>query len=327
MTIARNADGRLEQFAVNTNLPTSQSNVFHRWQTTPGGQWSSWQRMPGYLTAISASATADGRLELFGVNTRVPATENNNVFHRWQTTPGGSWTAWEHLGGYLTSLTAGTNADGRLEVFGINANLPTSQNNIFQRSQTPTGSWTGWQRVPGYLTQLVLTTTLDGRLELFGVNTRVPPSQNNNVFHRWQTTPGASWTAWERISGYLTSLTVSADTDGRLQLFGVNANLPVSQSNIFQRWQSQAGGGWTGWQRVPGYLTSVSLAANSDGRLELVGANTTVRTSLSNVLRRRQVTPGGNWTDWMRDAGEVVPLAVELQRRSRMIRRHPPWSV
>jgi hypothetical protein len=206
MTIARNADGRLEQFAVNTNLPTSQSNVFHRWQTTPGGQWSSWQRMPGYLTAISASATADGRLELFGVNTRVPATENNNVFHRWQTTPGGSWTAWEHLGGYLTSLTAGTNADGRLEVFGINANLPTSQNNIFQRSQTPTGSWTGWQRVPGY-------------------------------------------------------------------------------------------------------LTSVSLAANSDGRLELVGANTTVRTSLSNVLRRRQVTPGGNWTDWMR---EVVPVSVEV---------------
>jgi hypothetical protein len=92
------------------------------------------------------------------------------------------------------------------------------------------------------------------------------------------------------------------NADGRLEVVGVNANLPTSQSNIFQRWQIQVGG-WTGWQRVPGYLTSVSLAVNSDGRLELVGANTTVRISLSNVFQRRQVTPGGSWTGWTRASG------------------------
>ena len=102
ITVVANRDGRLEAFGVNTHLPTSQSNVFHMWQTTPGGSWSGWTLLaPGYLTSIAAGRNADGRLEVVGDNAFVP-DGGNNTFHIWQTSPGGSWSGFSLLApGYI----------------------------------------------------------------------------------------------------------------------------------------------------------------------------------------------------------------------------------
>ncbi|WP_371648187.1 MULTISPECIES: tectonin domain-containing protein [unclassified Streptomyces] len=88
-----------------------------------GGNWSPWGQFDGALRAVAAETNADGRMELFGVNSA------GSIFHRWQMTPaGGSWSGWEQFDGALTSIAVARNADGRLELFGTN-----SAGSIFHR--------------------------------------------------------------------------------------------------------------------------------------------------------------------------------------------------
>jgi hypothetical protein len=151
ISAAINGDGRLEVFGANAHQPNGQNNIYNRWQTSPGGSWSNWAAIAGYLTGVSATTNADGRLEVFGVNEHVPDGQNN-VFHKWQRTPGTSWSNWTVIPGYLTSIGAGRNADGRLEIWGANGHQPNGQNDIYNAwQQTPSGSISNWNGVVGYL--------------------------------------------------------------------------------------------------------------------------------------------------------------------------------
>lgn len=42
--------------------------------------------MDGTVSSVPAETNADGRIELFAVGLR------GEVYHRWQRTPGGTWT-------------------------------------------------------------------------------------------------------------------------------------------------------------------------------------------------------------------------------------------
>ena len=149
----------------------------------------------------------------------------SNIFRRWQVAPGGPWSGWEAVDGYLTSVSVATNADGRLEVWGANAQIPGGSN-IFRRAETsPGGPWSGWEAVDGYLTSLSLVANSDGRLETWGANTFIP-NNTSNIFGRAQTSPGGPWSGWQAAPGYLTSITTVANTDGRLETWGVNTLIP-----------------------------------------------------------------------------------------------------
>jgi hypothetical protein len=292
--VARRADGRLEQWGVNTRI-VGGSNIFRRWQVEPGGAWSGWEPVEGYLTAVAVATNADGRLEVWGANAQIP-TAVSNVFRRVETTPGGTWSGWEPVDGYLTGLSMTANADGRLEVWGVNTFIPDSVSNVFGRAQvSPGGSWAVWQPTPGYLTAIATTTNADGRLETWGVNTLFPDGANN-IFGRAQMSAGADWAAWQAAPGYLTTVSVAVNADGRLTMLGTNTHLPDEAWNIFTRSQASPGGDWSGWAGVPGYLTSVTLAAKADDRLEAVGANTHL--AGWNVYGQAQVAPGGAWSGW-----------------------------
>jgi hypothetical protein len=56
-------------------------------------QWITLAPPPG--SSIAAAPNKDGRIELFGVNSA------GNVYHRWQLTPGGAWSAWKQFDGAL----------------------------------------------------------------------------------------------------------------------------------------------------------------------------------------------------------------------------------
>ncbi len=93
----------------------------------------------------------DGQLELLGVNAH-QLDGQNNVYYAWQLTAGGSWSGWAVMPGYLTSVGAAANLDGRIELFGANAHQPNGQNNVYHAwQQSPGGSWSGWAGMPGYL--------------------------------------------------------------------------------------------------------------------------------------------------------------------------------
>ena len=182
LDVARNADGRLEVFGVN-----AQGHIWHTWQTAPNNGWvGGWAELytdNDSLTTLRVVANADGRLEVFGVNAQ------GHIWHTWQTAPNNGWVgSWAEL--YTDNDSphdrcgVARNADGRLEVFGINA-----QGHIWHTWQTaPNNGWVGsWaelytdSRQPGHAGRR--QHNADGRLEVFGVNAQ------GHIWHTWQTAP------------------------------------------------------------------------------------------------------------------------------------------
>ncbi len=69
------------------------SRLFHIFQTSAGGGWSSWEGLGGNLTsAPTVLVNADGRLETFARGT------DNALWRTAQATPGGGWSRWMSLG-------------------------------------------------------------------------------------------------------------------------------------------------------------------------------------------------------------------------------------
>ncbi|MGK5640667.1 hypothetical protein ACSNOK_20480 [Streptomyces sp. URMC 126] len=69
------------------------------------------------------------------------------MWHRSQAFPGGGWSSWERFDGALSQVAAQTNADGRVELFGVDGS-----GGVWHRSQTsPGGDWSAWDRFDGVL--------------------------------------------------------------------------------------------------------------------------------------------------------------------------------
>ena len=136
--VGTNADGRLEVFA------SGSQGVWHSWQTTPGGSWSSWDNL-GFPsgasgnTRLAIAQNADGRQELFAT------FYMGEVWHIWQNAPNAGWSAWSSLGGDpYAGVEVGRNQDGRLEVFvqGCTATTPPNPSGVWHRWQiSPGGAW------------------------------------------------------------------------------------------------------------------------------------------------------------------------------------------
>lgn len=84
VSVGRNADGRLEVFAIGRN-----SAIRHVWQTQPNDGWSSWQRLgttANTAKSVIVGTNRDGRLEAFTVGT------NDKPYHFLQLQPNQSWS-------------------------------------------------------------------------------------------------------------------------------------------------------------------------------------------------------------------------------------------
>jgi hypothetical protein len=154
--VGRNADGRLEAFAVEAGTGT----VWQAFQTSPAGPWHGWitrgkppgRRLDGSSLVV---ASRQGRLELFATADDGVDTEHAEVWGVRQTAPNNGWSAWGSLGspgGGIGSaggdLAVGNSDDGRLELFAT-----ASDGNLWHRWQTGTaGAWSAWTnrgRPPG----------------------------------------------------------------------------------------------------------------------------------------------------------------------------------
>jgi len=187
----------------------------------------------------------------------------------------------------LRSLRAARNADGRLEIFGINA-----AGNIYHTWQTsPSNGWNGtWDLLysaSDNLAMLDASNNADGRLEIFGINAA------GNIYHTWQTSPSNGWNGtWDLLysaSDNLRSLRAARNADGRLEIFGINA-----AGNIYHTWQTSPSNGWNGtWELL--YSASDNLAMldvsnDADGRLEIFGIN-----AAGNIYHTWQTSPSNGW--------------------------------
>jgi hypothetical protein len=134
ITAERNLDCRLEVFGVGTN-----AQMYHIWQFTPGGNWSSFHSMGGRFDGPpTVGKNKDGRLEVFAVG------ETRAMYHAWQTSPGGAWTGWRNMGDEqkfapaLQSPQVGAYPDGALWVRALGAGLEFQ---YYKYQLTPGGAW------------------------------------------------------------------------------------------------------------------------------------------------------------------------------------------
>src|SRR5579864_4555473 len=158
------------------------------------------------------------------------------------------WTGWQQLNsGYSGGIEAvGQNADGRLEVFGLQ---PTTGGQLIAHNWqiTPNGGWNGWASLGSppqndVLSHVEAASNADGRLEAF---VRYGAMSAGVLWHTAQTAPNNGWSGWSSINvseGHVTSgpIVVIPNADGRLELFAVD-----SPAGITHAWQTTPGGAWS----------------------------------------------------------------------------------
>ena len=72
------------------------------WEQTPGGNWSGWYSLGGWIDRLDVAKNADGRLEIFARG------GDGALWHKWQTAPNNGWSGWYSLGGWIDMLDVGT---------------------------------------------------------------------------------------------------------------------------------------------------------------------------------------------------------------------------
>jgi Domain of unknown function (DUF1906)/Repeat of unknown function (DUF346) len=187
----------------------------------------------------------DRRLDAFGRN------GSNHLVHRWFAF--GAWSAWEDLGGSLTSApTAVSWGPGHIDVFARGGS-----NQLLHRSFDG-GRWSAWESLGGVLTSGPdVAAWGSGRLDVFA------RGGNNQLVHR-SFADGRWSSTWEHLGGSLTSAPSAVSwASGRLDVFARG-----SSNQLLHRWFS--GGRWSAWESLGGVLTSgPDVAAWGSGRLDV----------------------------------------------------------
>src|SRR6266404_1083196 len=290
-----NFDGRLEAFARGTD-----NSLWHIWQSSPGGGWSSWANLGGGLAGEPCAArNADGRLEAFARGT------DNALWHISQNTPGGGWSSWVNLGGGLAGEPyAARNADGRLEAFARG-----TDNALWHISQnTPGGGWSSWASLAGELgADPIVVLNAGGAFEAFSCGT------DGALWHIWQVPGGAGgWSQWANLGGGLQGVpAIGMNADGRLEVF-----IWGTDNALWHIWQTTPGSGsWSSWVSLgmpPSFLwagstglaSSPAVTSNRDGRLEVFVDGPSIG-STRMMWHMWQTSPGGGWSGW-----SVLPTGV-----------------
>jgi hypothetical protein len=130
-----NCGGRKEQFEVGSG-----NHLYHRYQSTPGGSYSSWISLGGTIVyaQIGAVVNADCHVEAFGVGS------DGAMWHIWQTNAGsGPWSNWASLGGGFAGGPSQAYIDTSSEAALV---APWYAGGTVCDNQTrpSSGPWTGW---------------------------------------------------------------------------------------------------------------------------------------------------------------------------------------
>lgn len=238
----------------------------------------------GYKSSDPISINRNGQMELFAKGV------NGQVYHMWQTSSNGSWTAWSSMGGTAASdpVTA-TNRTGGNSVF-----TRFTDNNLYVATQnTASGIWSGWTSLGGPIAgKPAVGKSPDGRLDVY---CRMP---NGTIQHRWEDT-SSGWQAWASLGGnYPGDPVVGLNWEGREEVF-----VRGSDSQLYHNYQMNDGA-FYGWMSLGGTISGEpSIGMLKDGRLE-VFCRFTDGTMRHNWQNTQFV--GTAWSGWSSYAGSTA---------------------
>lgn len=198
------------------------------------------------------------------------------------------WSPWQGLGDKkFSKISANSNVDGRLEVFGISEDKTLW--NCWQ--ERPNGRWHDWYELGGnrrIIDSISSARNKDGKLEVFALG------EDLDLYHMRQQEAGSYWNNWESMGGKFSSgAIVGYNADGRLEIF-----LRGMEGEILANWQDPAGThptGWWGWRSHGENFSAMPKVIRNCDRLEIFTVN-----PFTGVLHRKWQDPKEQlgWTDW-----------------------------
>ena len=199
------------------------------------------------------------------------------LWHRiWDGT---QWSAWDSLGGVLTSSPSAVASANRLDVFGRGGDGA-----LWHRWWNGT-AWQPWESLGGVLQSTAGPDSASwgpNRLDVFVRGT------DDALWHRlWN---GTTWQPWESLGGQMNADPGSVSWgQGRLDVFVRGLD--------FALWhRSWNGSAWQPWERVGGYLTSAPDASScASGQLDVFAR-------MPDGLWQR--TFNGSWAAWQQVEGD-----------------------
>jgi hypothetical protein len=276
--VVKNQNATIEIF-----VPASNGDVWHNWETTPGGAWNGWVDMGAgsyAITALRAANNPDGSLSVLG------AGANGDVWYSRESAPEVGWSAWADLSGaqIQPGFAVGQDLNGLLEIFGVD-----TSGQPWQNAQNSSGGWNGWTKMPAdapafshahLLPWFATARNLDGRLAVFAADA------HSHVWSFTQLTPGGALDEPQDLGGIPVAAGFAAgeDRDGRLVLFAAQRPFGPSllgndpqepgMSSVWMVAQRSPGGMWGPWMPLGGMRIGSDLAVGNtqDGRIQLFGA-------------------------------------------------------
>lgn len=291
LAVAKNADGRIEVFKINAD-----GELHHKWQRTPGGNWSPWSSLGGsFLPGIVVTTNSDGRLEIFCIDKVTRALR-----HTWQNDPGGSWwQGWPDLeGSFRPPICVGQNLDRRLHVFGVNPRT-TALKHIWQTN--PAEGWSAWSELPGFVQPgVAVGRNVDGGLALFAISA----TNQTLIYCRQETTNDDShWSKWISLGGApLPGFAVAQNADGRLEVFAVMTNGLLA--HVYQRSTNRMDD-WSNWENLGREVPikpGISVANDAEGRVCVFAVNESSGAMM--CISQLDANGGRGWTPWNNLGGD-----------------------
>jgi hypothetical protein len=222
--MGKHANDRLAIFSVGID----DGKLWSSSQVAPNSSWNGWVEhgrptAARLLPRVAVSRNSDGRLEAFAL------AEDGNLWHVWQHSANGSWSAWQSLsrpGGVTIGreLAAVANPDGRLEVFS-----PDSNGNIWHLYQQDSGGWSSWKRIDAPPGTPLDNLSIAAVLRSTGI-TLLAQDRERRVWSTAQDLATADgWGDWMRLGDPRTAdlqpaMAAALNQDGRAEVFAVAAD-------------------------------------------------------------------------------------------------------
>jgi subtilisin family serine protease len=197
-------------------------------------------------------------------------------------------------------IAVARNADGRLDLFEVE---PGGM--LYHRSQASlsTNAWTPRSYLqPNYANAVAAEAGADGRLQIAFTNRR-----DESVWHRSQAfVDSDNWYSWSSMNGLLTAVAMARDSDGRMELFGVNRN-----GTAYQSMQTAPNADtWTAWAPFGTFnptdrIRAIAAQTNGSGQIEVF-----MLLGDGRIWHKWQTQPGGAWTPWWNVDGQLASIAV-----------------
>ncbi|MCJ7438671.1 MAG: hypothetical protein MUP97_13045, partial [Acidimicrobiia bacterium] len=215
-------------------------------------------------STIETVATGGGAM-------RVVARAPDRTFVTAATSDGLTWSAWDSLGGSLTSNPSAVLVGSQVVVVG------RGTDNSYLWGGHDGSSWSGWQSLGGWLDS-------DPALASNGTTTWVIGRGGQGRCYANRLASNA-WGGWQPLDGFVTSDLAAAMVANHAYVFARSLNADCFVQHF-------DGSSWSGWQALGGAMTSDPAAvADGAGRVYVF-----CRGNDNGLWFRRLV--GGSWSGW-----------------------------